>query len=94
MNLIISAEFSAPPSETGAFRTLTMYATIMRHYDCLVEVGKEERDYYYKWLKNRYIYDYVKELVIVGEEKGIKIVYNLYNDRMTYNNLGQYIKLL
>ena len=63
-NLIISAEYSAPPSEIYAFRTLTMYASVFKGYECVVEVTNwEEVDRYYKWLKGNYIYDYIKDMV-------------------------------
>jgi hypothetical protein len=91
MNLIISGELTIPPGEVRAFRTLTLYATTFKHLDCLVECKKEEIDLYYHWLKNNRSYDFVKSIVTIDEEKGIKIRYSKYIDRLTYNNLGQFI---
>ena len=54
MNLLISGELTAPPSEVSAFRSLTLYATVFKHLDCLVEVPKQEIDFYHKWLKDKY----------------------------------------
>ena len=94
MNLIISAEFTAPPSEVYAFRTLTMYATFFRGMDCLVEAREEEIDFYYKWLRGKYAKDYVKQLIKIGEERsGIKIRYRT-SDRLTFDNLDSFIRLL
>lgn len=94
MNLIISGEYSIPPSELYAFRTLTMYANIIKHYDCLIEVQKENVDYYHKWLKSKYLYDFIEDLIYLNEENGVKIKYNIHNDRITYNNLNWYINML
>jgi hypothetical protein len=94
MNLIISAEYSAPPSEIYAFRALTMYASVFRHYDCLVEVSKGEIDYYYKWMREKYIYDYIKQIVDIGEEDGVYIRYSNDRDRLTLNNLNEYMVLV
>jgi len=90
MNLLISGELTAPPSEVSAFRTLTLYATTFKKLDCLVEVQPSQIDYYYHWLKDTYALDFVKQLVYVGEEKGFKLQYNLIK-RLTYNNLNDLI---
>jgi pantothenate kinase-related protein Tda10 len=94
MNLIISAEFTAPPSEVSVFRTLTMYATLFRSMDCLVEANKHEIDYYYKWLRDKYAKDYIKQMICIGEETGIFIKYNVRYDRLTLNNLNNFISLI
>ena len=94
MNLIISAEYTAPPSEVYAFRDLTLYATLFRRLDCLVEARAEEIDFYYKWLCGKYAKDYVKQLIRLGEERdGIKIRYRT-SDRLTFDNLDSFILLL
>lgn len=93
MNLLISGELTAPPSEVGAFRTLTMYATIFKNMDCLVEVSECEIDYYYNWLKNRYAMDYVQQLIYVGEECGVKLTFNNV-ERLTFNNLNDFISMI
>lgn len=90
MNLLIASELSAPPSEIGAFRTLTLYATIFKHYDCLVVVKREEIDYYYKWIKNAGAHDFIREFVYPNTERGIIIRHN----RITFNNLHQLIGML
>lgn len=92
MNLIISGELTVPSSEVAAFRTLTLYATTFKGLDCLVECKKDEIDLYYHWLKNNWSYDFVEAMVRIDEEKGIKIRQSKYVDRLTFNNLGQFIK--
>jgi len=94
VNLIIDCQFTAPPSEIGAFRTLTLYATIFKKMDCLIESPPEEIDYYYKWLKNNYALDFVKQIVYYNEETGLKIKANPIYDRITFNNLNSFIKIL
>lgn len=94
MNLIISGELTAPKSEVGAFRTLTLYATVFKGLDCLVECRNDEIDHYYHWLKRNWSYDFVRQMVRVNEEKGFVIRYSKYVDRITYNNLGQFIQSL
>lgn len=90
MNLLIDCELTAPPSEIGAFRTLTLYATVFYQLDCLIEAKPEEIDYYYNWLKRNYACDFVKQFVNYREVSGKRIV----GERLTYNNLNQYLKFL
>ena len=54
----------------------------------------EEIDFYYKWLCGKYAKDYVKQLIRLGEERdGIKIRYRT-SDRLTFDNLDSFIRLL
>lgn len=94
MNLIISGELTAPKSEVGAFRSLTLYATVFKNLNCLVECEKKDIDFYYKWLKEKYSYDYVKQMVKIGEEKGIVIRYSKHIEAITFDNLSWYISIL
>ena len=91
MNLIISSELTAPKSEIAAFRTLTLYATTFKKLDCLVECKQNEIDFYYSWLKRNWSYDFVRQMVKIDEEKGIKITYSKYINKITFNNLNQFI---
>lgn len=90
MNLLISGELTAPPSEVSAFRTLTLYATVFRKLNCLVEVQPGQVDFYYRWLKDKYAMDFVEELVIVGEANGFRLKYESIK-KLTYNNLNDLI---
>jgi len=90
MNLLISSELTAPPSEVSAFRTLTLYATAIKRLDCLVEVKPGEIDFYYHWLKDRYAMDFVKELVKVGEVSGFRLQHGSIK-KLTFNNLNNLI---
>ena len=90
MNLLISGELTAPPSEVSAFRTVTLYATVFKQLDCLIEVERSEIDFYYKWLKNRYALDFIKQFVSIGEERGSRLGIK----RITHDNLTLVINLL
>ena len=90
MNLLIDCELTAPPSEIGAFRNLTLYATIFCEMDCLIEAPVEEVDFYYKWLKKNYAHDFVKQFVRHREVSGTRIV----AERLTFNNLNSFIKII
>jgi hypothetical protein len=94
MNLIISSEFTAPISEVGAFRTLTLYASIFKHMDCFVESKQDEIDFYYSWLKEKGAYDFVKDMVRINEIGGYKIQYSDKIDRLNFDNLSNFILIV
>ncbi len=93
VNVIINCVLTAPPSEIYAFRTFTLYATVFHNYTCLVEVSKDEIDFYYRWLKNKYALDFVKQLIYLNEEHGIRIDTNI-SDRITLDNLNKFIEVI
>jgi len=90
VKLLISCELTAPPSEVSAFRALTMYATIFKNMDCLIEANEDEIDYYYRWIKHNYAHDFVKQFVRHKEETGIRLSYDRIK-KITYNNLNDLI---
>jgi pantothenate kinase-related protein Tda10 len=90
MNLIISCELTAPPSEVSAFRSLTMYATIFKKMDCLIEADPEEIDFYYTWLKRNYAHDFIRQFVRRKEVTGVEFRYDSIQ-RITHNNLNELI---
>ena len=90
MNLLIDCILTAPPSEIGAFRSVTLYATVFKKYDCLIVANSDEIDYYYKWLKNKGAYDFIKQFVLPQTETGKMLNFK----RITYNNLNNVILYL
>ena len=90
MNLLIDCELTAPPSEIGAFRTVTLYATVFKKYDCLLVAEYDQIDYYYKWIKTRGAHDFVKQFVTPNSECGIQLRFK----RLTFNNLNNAILFL
>jgi hypothetical protein len=71
--LLIDAELTEPPSETTLFRDVTLYATIFKGRDVILESSPEMKDFYYKWLKSHGAFDFVKDILDYGKEKGFTI---------------------
>lgn len=102
MLLIIDGILCEPPSETTLFRDITLYASVFRDKEVLLECEKAEKDIYYKWLKSKGAYDFVKEIVSYGREEGFTIRYmfgdirkaNMKIKRIGYHNFEKIINLL
>lgn len=95
--VIIDAELSAPPSEVCLFRDITMYSTVFLKTSIVLECPREERDYYYKWLKNMCAWDYVEDFVKPKSELGISIrpsEANIVIDKIMYDNFHTIIASL
>jgi hypothetical protein len=92
--LIIDAELTAPPSEVILFRDITMYTNVFLDQKILVECHKEERDFYYKWLRNKCALDFVEDFVKTNTVKGLflrKKRGNINVDRINYYNFNEII---
>lgn len=68
MILRIEAALSEPPSSISAFRDTTLYATVFRHLDVLLECEEGTRSLYWKWLKKNGACDFVRDLIFPYEE--------------------------
>ncbi len=68
MILRIDAGLTEPPSRPTIFRDVTLYATIFCDLDVLVECLRGTKSMYWKWLKRHGAHDFVKQLVLRGEE--------------------------
>jgi len=95
--IIIEADLSAPPSEVTLFRDITLYSHCFLKKNVVLECKKEERDFYYKWLKNKCSWDFVYDMVKPFSENGISIrkkkgIINV--DRIHYYNYQDVIKRL
>lgn len=74
MNLIISDSLVNPPTETLAFRFLTMHCRENLHMPVLIKTTAEFKDVYYKWMLLRGIFDYVDDLLIeTDKDDGLKL---------------------
>lgn len=71
MRLIIDAELTEPPSETSAFRDITLYSSIFLNYEILIQCERDVKDLYWYWLKNRGAFDFVDDFVEKNQETGI-----------------------
>lgn len=95
--VIIDAELTAPPSEVVLFRDITMYSNVFLKKPVLLECRKEERDFYYKWLKNRASWDFVVDFIKPNTELGISIrkdKANIIVERISYQNFDMIINKL
>jgi hypothetical protein len=99
-NLIITAQLINPPSETLAFRTVTLFSSAEFHLTNLIEVEKDFVDVYYHYMRKTGAFDFIKEIITpIDREEGIRIdtecIYPLtiVTDRIvfgnTYSILGQ-----
>ena len=91
--LIIRAELSNPPSETLAFRSLTMMTDGIE-LDNLIEIEQDYKDIYYHYLKHHGLMDFVEQIVTPPEqEMGIRIdrlptyPFTIKVDRITFSNV-------
>jgi len=69
--LIIRGELVNPPTSISCFRDLTLAASIFLHYNVIVEVFP--KDPYYVYLKRTGAMDYVEDILLPGEEVGIRV---------------------
>jgi|13_taG_2_1085334.scaffolds.fasta_scaffold00231_10 hypothetical protein len=68
MILRIEAALSEPPSSISAFRDTTLYATVFRQLDVLLECEEGTRSLYWEWLKKNGAHDFVRDLIFPYEE--------------------------
>lgn len=92
--LIIAAPLSCPPSESLAFRTLTLFGKNQLSMDILIEVEREFKDVYYRSFRVQGTMDYVKQLITPEEdEQGVRLDLDFNHpltvktDRVIFNNV-------
>lgn len=72
MNLIIPANLSEPPSEGLMFRYLTLISKKELKYSNLLEAPNDMIDVYYRYLKQRGLFDYIDDIIATPhKERGI-----------------------
>jgi hypothetical protein len=72
VNLIVVSDLSL--NEGLYFRYLSMTAVSYLEMDVLVESQKDQKDYYFKILKKKGLYDYVSDIICPEErEAGVRI---------------------
>ncbi len=95
--VIIEADLSAPPSEVALFRDITLYSHCFLKKNVVLECKREERDFYYKWLKDKSSWDFVSDMITPWSEQGITIRKNsakISIPRIDYTNFNFIIKNL
>lgn len=73
MLLAISADLSAPPSESVIFRDVCLFAKVFRHHDILAYSEKDLIDQYVVWFRRHGLFDFVDDIVTEKEIKNAKI---------------------
>ena len=68
MNLIVPAELCEPPSEGLMFRHLLMVSKLDLLYSNLVFCQEDMVDLYYHYMKERFIFDFVDDIVTQQED--------------------------
>ena len=72
--LIITDQLVEPPTDSLAFRTVTMIAKCNFHMNVLLHTTQDMKDTYYQWMKPRGLLDFVEALINETEnEDGIRI---------------------
>jgi hypothetical protein len=70
-NLIINGDIVNPPSSITCFRELTLIAKKAIRLQVFIEC--QQKDYYFKYLKNFGAMDYIDDILLPGEETGMRI---------------------
>jgi len=95
--LVIYAELTAPPSEVTLFRDITLHAKTFLNQEIVIECLREERDFYYKWLKDKCALDFVEDFVRTYTVEGISLRKergNINVNRINYSNYQKIISQL
>lgn len=95
--IIIDAELTAPPSEVVLFRDITLYSSCFLNEQVVIECERQERDFYYKWLKDKSAWDFVDDMITPRSEVGISLrskKANIIVPRIFYGNFQDIIKKL
>ena len=73
MLLLIDSELTEPPSSVTLFRDVTLYATVFKGMDIILEADPVMTDYYYNWLKRKGAFDFIKDILDYNKEYGVTI---------------------
>lgn len=90
--VIIDSKLTAPPSEVCLFRDITLFTQSFLQEKVVLECRREERDFYYNWLKNKAAWDYVEDFIQPESENGRISIRtkggNITIDRINYQNIN------
>mgnify|MGYP001192424995 FL=1 len=93
----------APPSESGAVRSVCLYGKVFidSNLPFLLETTQENKDIYYDWIKKVGLTDFIKEIVTAEEQvKGLRISEDKKRDpcltisRVSLDNLDHIVNML
>jgi len=91
MNLIVRAPLSEPPTESLPFRYVLSCAKINCEMDILLECEEGTEDMYWKFLRQRGMFDFVSDIIFPLEERGLRLDTEIRAQRATV--LAKYIRL-
>jgi len=91
MNLIVRAPLSEPPTEPLPFRYVLSCANIDCGMDVLLECEHGTKDLYWKFLNQRGMFDFISDIILPLEERGLSIDTKVRNQRATI--LASYIRI-
>tara|TARA_R100001163_G_C4939280_1_gene111855 strand:- start:282 stop:602 length:321 start_codon:yes stop_codon:yes gene_type:complete len=91
MNLIVRAPLSEPPTESLPFRYVLSCANIDCGMEVLLECEHGTKDLYWKFLNQRGMFDFISDIILPLEEKGLSIDTQVRNQRATI--LTNYIRI-
>jgi|TARA_R100000084_G_scaffold90432_1_gene44432 hypothetical protein len=91
-----------PPTETLAIRGLCLYLNVFgRKSEILLETQKENRDLYFKWIKQTGLSDFVEEIVFPEYKvRGFRVANEIVRppylrvDRISFDNLNDVLSRL
>lgn len=86
-DLLISADLACPPNEVYAFRTFTFIANQYCEFRVFAEIENWDfRDTYWNWFKERYLLDYVADIITHVEKPE---AYRIKINSLTCDNLNR-----
>jgi len=91
MNLIVRAPLSEPPTESLPFRYVLSCARLDCDMDVLLECECGTKDLYWKFLNQRGMFDFISDIILPLEEKGLSIDTQVRNQRATI--VTKYIRI-
>ena len=91
MNLIVRAPLSEPPTESLPFRYVLSCARLDCDMDVLLECEHGTQDLYWKFLNQRGMFDFISDIILPLEERGLSIDTQVRNQRATI--ITKYIRI-
>ena len=91
MNLLVHAPLCEPPTESLPFRYVLSCAKIDCDANILLECEQGTEDMYWHFMLKRGMFDFISDIVVPLEEKGVSLDIRIRQQRATI--LTKYIRL-
>ena len=69
--LLVNGHLIFPPSSTSCFRDITLYASVFRDAEVVLQIEETYTDTCYQYLKQHGAFDFVEDIVKPEQETGI-----------------------